>query len=133
MGHFTESTGRLHLGMGCYCRGRFFQARSFMGFTSPLFSQFASCDWWRVRFLLVPFSPCGPLLLGCLLAAWTSVLAPCFLFLPLSWVLSFYKVWRGFINISYKSCTSIPQHPMAMWWQGQTITNVACSMTEHHP
>jgi hypothetical protein len=48
-------------------------------------------------------------------------------------VLSFYKVWRGFINISYKSCTSIPQHPMAMWWQGQTITNVACSMTEHHP
>ncbi len=88
MGHFTESTGRLHLGMGCYCRGRFFQARSFMGFTSPLFSQFASCDWWRVRFLLVPFSPCGPLLLGCLLAAWTSVLAPCFLFLPLGCFLS---------------------------------------------
>jgi hypothetical protein len=22
---------------------------------------------------------------------------------------------------------------MVMWWQGHTITNVACLMTEHHP
>ncbi len=30
---------------------------------------------------MVPFPPCGPPLLGCLLA-WTLVLAPCFLFSP---------------------------------------------------
>jgi hypothetical protein len=132
MGRFTECTGRLHLGMGCYCRVRFFMASIFLGFTSPLFSQFASCDWWRVQFLLVAFSPCGPLLLGCLLAS-TSVLPPCFLFFSLSWMLSFYKVWRGFINNNYKSCTSISQHPMVMWSQGQTITNVACSITEQNP
>jgi hypothetical protein len=40
---------------------------------------YASCDWWRVRFLVVPFPPCGLPLLGCLLA-WTLVLAPCFFF-----------------------------------------------------
>jgi hypothetical protein len=49
--------------------------------------------------LVVPFPPCGPPLLGCLLA-WTSsvLLAPCFLFLSLSWVLSFSKVYQGFIK-----------------------------------
>ncbi len=45
--------------------------------------------------------PClrvAPPLLGCLLA-WTLVLVPYFLFLSLSWVLSFYEVWvQGFIN-----------------------------------
>jgi len=49
---------------------------------------------------VVPFPPGGPPLLGCLFA-WTLVLAPLFLFLSLSWVLSFYKVWHGFI-INYK-------------------------------
>jgi hypothetical protein len=45
---------------------------------------------------VVPLLPCGLPLLGCLLA-WTLVLAPCFFFLSLSWVLSFYKIWQGFI------------------------------------
>jgi hypothetical protein len=52
---------------------------------------------------------------------------------PFSWVLSFYKVWHGFINNNYKSGTSISQHPMVVWWQGQTIINVACFMTKHYP
>jgi hypothetical protein len=48
-----------------------------------------------------------PLPLGCLLA-WTLVLAVClFIFLSLSWVLSFYGVLQGFIiqkwKISYAS------------------------------
>jgi hypothetical protein len=38
--------------------------------------------------------PC--FLLGCLLA-WTLVQATCFIFLSLSWVLSFDEVWQGFI------------------------------------
>jgi hypothetical protein len=43
-------------------------------------------------------SPHGGLpLLGCLFA-WTLVHAPLFLFLSLAWVLSFYKVWQGFIK-----------------------------------
>jgi hypothetical protein len=41
-------------------------------------------------------SLCGLPLWGCLLA-WTLVLAPCFFFSPFAWVLSFYKVWQGFI------------------------------------
>jgi hypothetical protein len=50
----------------------------------------------RVLFLVVSFPPGGLPPLGCLLA-WTLVLASCFLFLSLSWGLSFYKVWQGFI------------------------------------
>jgi hypothetical protein len=49
-----------------------------------------------VLFLVVPFLPCGPPLLGSLLA-WTLVLALLFLFLSLSWAHSVYKVWHGFI------------------------------------
>ncbi len=44
---------------------------------------YASCDWCRVWFLMVPFSPCGLPCLGCLRAL-TLVLAPCFFFLSLS-------------------------------------------------
>ncbi len=59
-----------------------------------LFSWYASCDWWRVWFLVSTFPLCRQPLLGCLLA-WTLVLDP--FFSPLSWVLYFYKVWQGFI------------------------------------
>ncbi len=66
-------------------------------FTSPFFSWYASCNWWRFQYLEVPFPPCGwPL--------WSSFACldsgPCtlFPFLSLSGVLSFYKVWQGFIN-----------------------------------
>ncbi len=45
---------------------------------------------------MVPFPPCGPPHLGCLLA-WTFVLAPCFFSLSLSLGAFFYKVWQGFI------------------------------------
>ncbi len=51
-----------------------------LGLPRP-FSWFASCNWWRVTFLVFPFPPCGLPLLGCLLAR-TSVLGPCFLFSP---------------------------------------------------
>jgi len=51
------------------------------------------CDWCRVPFLVVAFPPCGHLF-------WAVDLGPCplFLFLSLSWALSFYKVWQGFIR-----------------------------------
>jgi hypothetical protein len=49
-----------------------------------------------VLFLEVPIPPCGPPLFGSLLA-WTLMQALLFLFLSLSWVLSVYKVWHGFI------------------------------------
>jgi len=45
---------------------------------------------------VVPLPPCGPPLLGCLLA-WTLVLAPGSFSLSLSWVLSLDEVWQGFI------------------------------------
>jgi len=45
---------------------------------------------------VVPLTPCGQPLLGCLLA-WNFGPCPLFLFLSLSWVLSFHKVWQGFI------------------------------------
>jgi hypothetical protein len=78
-----ESASHLHLEMGCNCRGGFFFRLGVLsGLPPPFFSWFASCDLWRVRFLVVPLPPCGPPLLGSLLA-WTSVLAPCFLFSPL--------------------------------------------------
>jgi len=38
------------------------------------------------------------------LPAWTLVLDPLFLFLSLSWVLSFYGVWQGFINCIHFLC-----------------------------
>jgi hypothetical protein len=80
-----KSACYLHLEAGCHCRGRFSYAWSFIGFTSPFL--YASSDWWRFQYLVVLLPLCGPPLLGYLLA-WTL-----FLFLSLSWVLSFYKVW----------------------------------------
>jgi len=77
---------------------------SFIRFTSPLFSWYAPCSWWRVRFLVVPFPPCGPPLLGYLLA-WTLVLAPCSFSLSLFWVLSFYEVWQDFITFELLNST----------------------------
>jgi len=64
-----------------------------MGFTSPLFSLYASSNCWRVRFLVVPFPPCGLPLLGCLLA-WTLVLAPYFFFSPFLGCLLFIEFGR---------------------------------------
>ncbi len=90
----TKSTSDLE--MGCYPRGGFIW--SFIRFTSPLFSWYAPCSWWRVRFLVVPFPPCGPPLLGYLLA-WTLVLAPCSFFLSL--ILHAFFLWNlaGFRHI----------------------------------
>ncbi len=45
------------------------------------FMQLVEGNWWRVQFLVVPFSACGLPLLGCLLA-WTLVLASYFFFSP---------------------------------------------------
>jgi len=61
--------------------------------TSPLLSWYASCDWWRVQFLVIPFPPCGLRLLCCLLA-WTLVLAPGFFFSPLFGCFHFIKFGR---------------------------------------
>jgi hypothetical protein len=47
--------------------------------------------------VLVPLPPSGSPFLGCLLA-WTLVFAPCFFFSPFLGVLSFYKIWQGFIK-----------------------------------
>ncbi len=48
--------------------------RVLWGLTSPYFRQYASCNWWRFWYLVVPLP------LGCLLA-WTLVLlAICFIF-----------------------------------------------------
>ncbi len=52
-------------------------------------------DWAPVEMLLVPFSS------WCLIGLFTCLdFGPCplFLFLSLSWVPSFYKVWQGFIK-----------------------------------
>jgi hypothetical protein len=48
------------------------------------------------------YAPCGPPLLARLLA-WTLALAPLFLFLSLSWALSSYKIWQGFIIYAIQS------------------------------
>jgi hypothetical protein len=64
-----------------------------------------------------------PLLGG--LPAWTLVLAPLFLFLSLSWVLSFYGVWQGFINCIHFLCEvctsclwlSVVGSPRRMHWE----------------
>jgi hypothetical protein len=72
-------------------RGRVRLGLIFIGFTWCLYSWHASRDWWRIRFLVVPFPICGPPHLGYLLA-WILILAPCFFFSPFLWVLSFYNV-----------------------------------------
>jgi hypothetical protein len=41
------------------------------------------------QYLVVPLPPCGPPLLGCMVA-WTLVLVPSFFFSPFAWVLSIY-------------------------------------------
>jgi hypothetical protein len=79
-----------------------------VGFTFPFFTWYASSNWGRFQYLVVPLPPCGLPLLGCMLA-WTflsqvSFSLPCLsafflFFLALFWVLSFYKVWQGFITI----------------------------------
>jgi hypothetical protein len=78
------------------------------GLPPPLFSWYASCDWWRVQFLVVPFPSWGFLVasfpyrglphLGYLFA-WTLVLVACFFSSPLLRSLSFYKVWQRFIRL----------------------------------
>jgi hypothetical protein len=73
-----------------------------------VYSYVSATGGWRVRFLVVPFPPCGPPLLGCLLA-WSWVLAPLFLCLSLSGMLSFCKVRQGFITITL-FWTSILSH-----------------------
>ncbi len=88
--------GRVHLDLEFYG-----------GLPPQLFSWYASCDWWRVRFLVVPFPPCSPPHLGYLLA-WTLVLA-CFFFSPFLRSLSFYKIWQGFIrlHIQWMRCSRL--------------------------
>jgi hypothetical protein len=88
------------------------------GLPPPFFSWFASCDLWRVRFLVAPFPPCGPPLLGSLLA-WTSVLAPCFLFSPFLGCFFYNKVWQGFIvNLATHYVTL----QIKMRWRNLAIT-----------
>ncbi len=69
--------------------------------TSPFFTWYASCDWWRFRY----FS--GSLYLHVLLQAFFWAIfscldfGPCRLFLffsPFLGVLSFYEVWQGVID-----------------------------------
>jgi hypothetical protein len=62
----TKSTSCLHLEMGCYCRGGFIWAWSFIGFTSPLFSYHASCKWWKVWFYNDSLSSLWPASFGLL-------------------------------------------------------------------
>jgi hypothetical protein len=59
--------------------------------------KYISCDWWRVWFLVVPFTRGLPLL-GCLLAQ-TLVLAPCFFFSPFCSALSFYKAFLSLVDM----------------------------------
>jgi hypothetical protein len=61
----------------------FLRLEAFIRFTSPFFSWYASCDWWKVEFLVVSFPPGGSPLLGLDFGP-----CPLFLFLFLSWVLS---------------------------------------------
>ncbi len=53
-----------------------------VGFTFPFFSWYASSNWWRFQYLVVPLPPCGLPLLGCMVA-WTLVLVRSFFFFPL--------------------------------------------------
>jgi hypothetical protein len=61
----------------------FLRLEAFIRFTSPFFSWYASCDWWKVEFLVVSFPPGGSPLLGLDFGP-----CPLFLFLFLSGVLS---------------------------------------------
>ena len=99
-----------------------------VGFTSPFFSRYASSNLWKFRVYL-PFLqricfkqlvevsvlscsltslwPASFLLYACQILWFLSLVSfslPCLgafflLFLALFWVLSFYKVWQGFITI----------------------------------
>jgi len=93
---------------------------------SAFFSWFASCNWWRVWFLVPPFPPCGPPLLGCF-DCLDFCPCPLFPFLSLSWVLSFYKVWQGFIN--WKRCwrLDLPHNYSSEWIVEVEVVTMVCS------
>jgi hypothetical protein len=65
------------------------------GLIAPSSSWYASCNWWRFRYLVVPLWHAS---FG--LSAWLDF-GPCtlFLFLSLIWVLSFYEIWPGFHHL----------------------------------
>jgi hypothetical protein len=79
------------------------------GLPPPLVSWYASCDWWRVRFLVVPFPPW--VLSGSLSSLWPAsfgLLAcldfgpcPLFLFLSLAPVDFFLQNLAGFHQITH--------------------------------
>ncbi len=101
---------------GCYRKGGFFWAWSFMGLTSPFFSWYASNDWWRFLYLVVPLPPCGTSLLGCLFA---SNFGP----FPLSLFLSFFFgcfLFVKFCEASSKAsdfqCAKHRERFTMLWW-----------------
>jgi hypothetical protein len=57
-------------------------------------------DIAMVWFLVLPFPRSGPAFVG-LFACPDFGPCPLFHFLSLSWVLSFYRVWEGFITLQY--------------------------------
>ncbi len=77
--------------------------------TFPFFSRYASSNCLRFQYLVVPYLLVARLFWAvCLPGLWplsqVSFSLPCLgafflLFLTLFWVLSFYKVWQGFITI----------------------------------
>ncbi len=91
--HYRERPCHCSLEMGGHCRGEFFQAWSFIGFTSPFLSRYASCNWRRVGLLSGSLSSGRPAPFG-LFACLDFGPCPLFLFLSHSWVLSLYRVWN---------------------------------------
>ncbi len=103
--------------------------------TSPCFSWYASCDWWRFQYLVVHLSPCGMSLLGCLLA-WTLVLAVlflfslpfflgCFLFMKFGRVSCWIFVWRGYNALSRYLQRSIMKPKSRGSWVSHTYIHTA--------
>jgi hypothetical protein len=69
----------------------------------PSFSNgYASSNWWRFQYLVVPLPPCGLPLFCCMLAKYFGSCL-LFLFLSLAWVLSFYfsRPFLAFLDYIY--------------------------------
>ncbi len=102
--------------VGCYCKGGFFWAWSFIGLTSPFFSWYASNYWWRFLYLVIPLPPCSTRLLGWLLAL-TLVLALCLFFSPFCGCFPFMKFWKVSSKASRLSmCKALRDRFTVLWW-----------------
>jgi hypothetical protein len=71
-------------------------------FTFPFFKGYASSNWWRFQYLVVPLPPCGLPLFCCMLAK-TLVLVPCFFFSPLlgCFLFTFSRPFWAFLDYIY--------------------------------